>query len=278
MSPHLLLAVLREIVEHVAHHLAPEDADALRIQVAPNRTLRLPPREARYPIVRSTALYPVPDHTPLKTAVLAYQEGISVVLHCTWHWDGEGDDETMRHLLTRHWPGAALLPSHDCGESLLCTAVPAEGKACEFSQARSLLAHLQPPDATAIPVQPLALDGATLYVQQWLLPQQTSWPALLFHDCATEASPAADHLATVDWPLLALYHMQRELANLLQRLTPLPLVAAPGTHTPVATTDRLQATLAGLAQHALRQIEADIAQIIHQAEQRTAGAGNPAGA
>ena len=349
----MLLTVVRDAVEHIAHILAPEDAEALRSQVAPDRPLHLPPRQARYPLVRSTALYPVPGRTPLKAALLAYQEGTSLLLHCTWHWDGEGNAETVRLFLTQRWPGGAALQSHDRGESLLLTAVPTDGKACEASYARPLFAHLVPPEAAAIPLQDLVLDGATLYVQQWLLPRQAPWPALvLFHDRDTEASPAADRLATVDWPLIALYHLRlehyaqeyrervapaleqrlvamrdtlkavftppgqqplahvlttpdphrlqralvclaqpqyalldtlgaaenaqhhvrRELENLQQRLAHLPLVAVPGTLAPVATTDRLQATLAGRARQALRQIEADVAQVKHQAEQRTARA------
>ncbi len=206
-----LLAVVRAAVEHVSSALAPADADILRSQVAPSRALTLPPRVARYPIVRSPALCDVPGHTPLKAALLAYQEGTSLLVHGIWHWDGLGDEATVRQLLTRRWPTLAKPQPNDRGESLLVTAVAVDDKACDAALGPALMAHLIPPQAAPIPVRSLRLHGATLYVPEWLLPQQTPWPALLlFHDRDTEASPAADRLATVDWPLLALYHLRLE--------------------------------------------------------------------
>ncbi|MGE3536888.1 MAG: hypothetical protein AB7N91_05540 [Candidatus Tectimicrobiota bacterium] len=349
-EPQLLLRIVREAVEHVARALAPEAAEPLRRQVAPERPLRLPPRESRYPIVR-TGLHDVPGHEPLKAALLAYQEGTSLLLHFIWHWDGEADAATVSQLLPRRWPGLAEPPPNDRGESLLLSAVSVDEKASDILPARSLFASLTPAEATTIPLQALELDGATLYVQQWLLPGQTPWPALLlFHDRETEKSAAADRLATVDWPLITLYHLRlehyaqayradvapaleqrlvtmrqalsavftppgqqelphvltttnpshlqgalvrlaepqyalldtlgkaelaqhqvrRELENLRQRLAQLSLLPTPGALTPGATPALLQATLAGRAQQGLRQMEADVAQVKHQAEQRTA--------
>jgi hypothetical protein len=351
----VLLAAVQAAVEHVAHVLAPEAAEALRSQVAPSRPLILPAREARYPLVRSTTLYPVPEQLPLHAALLIYQEGANLLLHCTWHWDGEGDQDVVRHLLARCWPRPAESVTGDRGESLLLTAVPLAGKECVEANAAALFHLIAPSESAHVPLTSLVLDGATLSVQKWLLPRQASWPALLlFHHREVEARTAADRLVTVDWPLVALYHLRlehylqdyrervapvlqrhlemmhttlaevfalsgtkmrqpprvltttdpqqlqgavvrlaepqyalletlgeaesaqhhvrRELENLQQSLTQMPLVASTAAMAPVATAATLHAALAGHAQHGLRQIEADVAQVQHQAERRTARA------
>jgi hypothetical protein len=351
----ILLAAVRAAVEHVASVLAPEAAAALRDQVAPSRQLILPPREARYPLVRSTTLYPVPSQSLLCAALFAYQEGTSLLLHFIWHWDGEGDVETVHHLLTQRWSGLPEGVMGDWGESLLLTAIPLAGKECGATHATALFNLIAPQEPEQVPLTPLPLGHATLYVQERLLPRQARWPALLlFHDRQAEASSAADRLVTVDWPLITLYHcclerysqdyqarvapelarrltamstalatvfaragtnaqqlplvlttadpnrlqdaveqlaepqfalleilgkaesaqhhMRRELENLQQRLTQMPMLASATAMAPVATADALQATLAGRAQHELRQIEADMAQVQHQAERRTARA------
>jgi hypothetical protein len=353
VDPPVLLAVLRAAVEHVAQVLAPEAATALRDQVAPSRQLSLQPRDARYPLVRRTVLYPVLNQAPLHAALLVYHDGIGLLLDCIWHWDGEGDEETIRHLLTRRWSGPSEGVMGDLGESLLLTAVPPAGKECGATHAAALFHLIAPP--TEMPLLPLTLDGATLYVQQWQLPDQARWPALLlFHDRETEASAAAARLVAVDWPVVALYHLRlehylqdyrqrvapdlqrcmedmskalaevftpsgtnkqqpprvlttadpnrlqdaverlaepqyalleilgeaesvqhhvrRELENIQRRIAQLPMVASATAMAPGATADILQAALAGRAQHGLRQIEADVAQVQHQAERRTARA------
>jgi hypothetical protein len=353
VDPPVMLAVLRTAVEHVAQVLAPEAATALRDQVAPSRQLSLQPRDVRYPLVRSTSLYPVLNQAPLHAALLAYQDGSSLLLHCIWHWDGEGDEETIRRLLTRRWSGPSEGVTGDRGESLLLTTVPLAGKECGSTHAAALFGLIAPP--TEMPLLPLTLDGATLYVQQWQLPElQARWPALLlFHDREAEASAAADRLVTVDWPLVALYHLRlehclqdyrervapeiqrrmevmstalaqvftpsgtnqqpprvlttadpnrlqdaverlaepqyalletlgeaesvqhyvrRELENMQRRIAQLPMIASATAMAPGTTADTLQAALAGRAQHGLRQIEADVAQVQHQAERRTARA------
>jgi hypothetical protein len=213
----VIFTCIADGLAHVARALAPEAAQALRVQLAPERRPRLHSWDARYPLVRSTDLYPVPGHERLRAAFFADQDGTAIVLHFIWHWDGEGDGETFQALRQRLWVPRPIqegtqdrLPG-DLGDGLLLTAVltdsldPAENGsslACEI---------VVPFERLETPLTRLPLNGATLYAPLQAPLRPATWPAvLLFDRPEVEQTPAADRLATVVWPQVVLYHLRLE--------------------------------------------------------------------
>ncbi len=190
---------VEEALAHLARWLPRELPAALHPQVAAARRRGPVPRDARLAFVHSTALYPVPGHEPLRVAFFAYREGLSLILHFIWHWDGEGNADTFRRLSTFLWR-----PSHGhLAEGLLLTAVLDDPKAERDMLARELLAALGV-EETALAQVPLM--GATLHVPRRRPLTPAAYPALLlFHAREVEETPAADRFATVIWPLVVLY-------------------------------------------------------------------------
>jgi hypothetical protein len=201
-------ACVADGLEHVARVVAPEAAQALRRQLGLARRHGLHPRDARYPLVRSADLYPVPEHTPLRAAFFAYQDGTALLLHFMWHWDGDGDVKTFQALRTWLWSPAGQEVRGDLGEGLLLTAALQEPATDDEALAREMLAPFEGLEGS---LTRLPLNGATLYVHLRAPLHPTRWPAvILFDSPEVERGRAADRLVTVEWPLVVLYHLRVE--------------------------------------------------------------------
>lgn len=171
-------------LEHVARALAPEAVESLRAQLAPERRPPLHPRDARYPLVRSPALYPAPGHAPLRAAFLAYQYGTALLLHFIWHWDGEGGVATFQALHPWLWglrTSEVLETSEVCrtwlasdlGEGLLLTAALLDPAANGSALAHAIVAPFGQPET---PLTRIPLNGAALYVHLQVPLHPVPWP------------------------------------------------------------------------------------------------------
>ncbi len=191
----------------LARWVPAEDVTPLRDQLAAAREREQPARDARVALVRSPDLYPVPGHSPLRTALFAYREGVSLILHLIWHWDGDGDEHTFATLRDFLWQPPSDLGEH-AGEGLLLTAALKEAVNDRATVAEALLGELnQRPTALAA----LTLRGATLHVPRRRPLTPAAYPAvLLFDGPEVEQTTAADRFATVIWPLVVLYTLRVE--------------------------------------------------------------------
>jgi len=201
-------ACVGEGLQHVGHAIEAPAAQELQAQLEAARRRGLHPRDARAPLVRSDALYPVPGEAPLRAAFLAYQDGTALLIHLIWHWDGEGDETTFRQLCTRRWDPQCQGAPGELGEGWLLTAALQEPVADELALARKILSSVVEEVGT---LTRLPLTGAALYVPARRPLYPAPWPAvLLFESPEVERSRAADRLVTLEWPLVVLYHLRVE--------------------------------------------------------------------
>jgi hypothetical protein len=208
-EPAALRAAVCAALEEFAQPLQPAAAQELRQQLAADRPLPLHARDIRFPLVQSSQLYPFADEPALTAAFFAYQDGSSLLLHLLWHRTDERDQTALTQLVRHYWSGPARRGVTVVGESRLLTAVPMpESSTPDHEWVQQLLAAICSAPLKA-PLAHAALGAATFYAPQWMPHEPSAWPALLlFQDCAAEATPAADHLATVTWPQLAHYRLR----------------------------------------------------------------------
>ncbi len=201
------VARVEAALDHLARWIPTEEVAHLRNQLAAACIQEQPARDARIALVRSRALYPVPDHFPLRVAFFAYREGVSLILHFIWHWDGDGDEGTFAILRDFLWRPPPDLAEH-AGEGLLLTAALKEEVDDRAIVAEALLSTLgQRPTALAL----LTLRGATLHVPRRRPLTPATYPAiLLFDNPEIEEASASDRFATVVWPLVVLYTLRVE--------------------------------------------------------------------
>ncbi len=269
-------------LNHLARWVSAEEVQPLRDQLAAARERGQPERDARVALVRSHALYPVPDDSPLCAALFAYWEGASLILHFIWHWDGDGDASIFAALREFLWQPPSDLTEH-AGEGLLLTAALKEEVDDRAALAEALLKELSQ-RSTALAA--LTLRGATLHVPRRRSLTPAAYPAvLLFDDSEVEKTPAADRFATVIWPLVVLYTLRvegvylRAYRNtvdtrlreggeaLSQRLDALFGEEAGNEHGLFSSPEPAQAALASLmtAQHRLYQALAEAEEQIQNA-------------
>jgi hypothetical protein len=191
-------------VEHLAAALTPADATELRGQTDRVRSYTFT-RDARYPLVRSQRLYPVAGQPQMCAAVLLYQEGSSLVAHLMWQIDQYSlPIAAFPSLAKQVWQVPPEAGPISIDQGLLVTAVLPPGEPGSADMAQEFARMVWPQEQIFVPIQ---LNGGILYAARRPAFESATWPAvLLFADPQAEANPGADQFATVDWPLMVLYH------------------------------------------------------------------------
>jgi hypothetical protein len=199
---------VQQAVEHVVA-LAPAAAADLSTELT-NQTPEPAPvverSDLRYPLVRSTGLYPVPRRPPLFVAFYAYRDGTTLLLHLIWYFDGDAQATTFAEMQRLRWTGPGPDVAGALGEGVLLSAVPMDGTAQAVELAAEMLASFGSPEALLVA---LPLNDATLCLRRWDPPRREPWRAvLLFDRPEVQQSPAASRLVFEEWPLVVLYRLR----------------------------------------------------------------------
>ena len=259
---------VQALVDCFTENLSP--ADAARLQAELDRWDGQPKeRLARTPIVRSPRLFSGPDDARRRQALFVYQDGRGIIVHLIHYWEGAAERTTLEDLFARVASGCRTVGQADwLGQGLLFTGVlpPQDAPTLPSwqEQATKLAASwLAPFLAHGAHWQPRPLEDGLLILAEDEPLDLSFWPAaIIWSSEDAEASPRADRIATVTWPLLVQYRMRLEADYGSYRRTGAPALAQAVAETR-ATLSSLAAEAGDglLAAHTPDRLQADLAQL-----------------